>query len=126
MAKQSGDELDKIFNQYFAYLTEDYGFSIIKKEYFPEIFGNFIVRLKKDDVQMIVSKDRDQVFVDFSMPKTKEKDKEYILEEMGVSRKRYPTKSGLWTGYEIENQSVDLKKHLKMILDQIQSQQGFE
>ena len=121
MNNQVTDEVDKIINQYFDYLTTEYGFLVVSKEFFPEIFGNFIIRLEKGNVRITISRDRGQVFIDFFSPRLGEKDKESILVEQGIPRERFPTKSELWTGYEIEKQSIDLKQHLKLILDYIES-----
>ena len=122
MNDQVTDEVDKIINQYFDYLTTEYGFLVISKEFFPEIFGNFIIRLEKSNVRITISRDRGQVFIDFFSPQLGEKDKESILVEQGIHRGRFPTKSGLWTGYEIDKQSIGLKQHLKLILEYIEGQ----
>ena len=113
------DELDKIVNEYFGYLMVEYGFTVKTKEYIPEHMGYFKIKLEKDAVQLTIQRDRRQIFMDFSSPKIGTQDKESILEKLGVSRERYPIISGLWTGYEIQKQSVDLKKYLPMILDYV-------
>ena len=117
-AKLRMRELDKIINQYFGYLIVEYGFTITTKEY-PEYMGNFKVELVKDDVRLTIHRDRSQIFMGFSSPKIGNQDKENNLEKLGVSRERYPIISGLWTGYEIQKQSVDSKKYLPMILDYV-------
>ena len=121
MDDQSEYEIDKILKQYFDFLIAEFGFVVTSKEFFPKNFGNLIIKLEKDGVRITISRDRNQVFIDFFTSGMGEKDKESILEETGISRNRYPTKSGLWTGYEIEKQSMDLKQHLKLMLDYIES-----
>jgi hypothetical protein len=117
-------KIDRIIKKYFNYLTTEFGFTITSKEYSPAMMGNFIIKFEKDDICITIIRDRNQVFVTFSTPKIKERDKEKILAEIGVPFDRYPLTKGswkLWKGYEIKNQSADLKKHLKLILNYLNS-----
>jgi hypothetical protein len=68
-------------------------------------------------------RDRDQVFVDFSLDGKNWKDKEKILQELGISMDRYQfDETGLWKGYELENQGIDLYKHFDLIIEYLKSE----
>ena len=74
---------------------------------------------------MRLIRDRDQVFVDFSLDGKNWKDKEKILQELGISMDRYQfDETGLWKGYELENQGIDLRKYFDLITEHLKSDQS--
>jgi hypothetical protein len=113
------NELDRVIKKYFSYLIAEYSFAVTAKEDFSYHNGGFMIRLEKGDIQITITRERGQIFIDFFTPKMGKIDKESILAKNGISRDRYPTKDYLWTGYEIKNQSIDLKKHIELILTYI-------
>jgi hypothetical protein len=117
------DYLDLI-DRHFGYLVREFGFQITSHVYHPELFGNFAVTFQRKDLQVRLIRDRDQVFVDFSLDGKNWKDKEKILQELGVSMDRYEFgELGLWRGYEIENQGIDLRKHFDLIAEYLKTEQ---
>jgi len=48
----------------FCYLVQDYGFSVIHEEYYPESYGNAIVVLQSKDCRVRVLLEREQVLVE--------------------------------------------------------------
>ena len=50
---------------HFRYLTDEYGFVVVEERSDPEAFGNSLVRLRSDAVDLIIVLDRGQVLIDF-------------------------------------------------------------
>lgn len=48
----------------FSYLFDDYGFSVIHEEHYPEYYGNAAVVLQSDSCRIRVLLDREQVLVE--------------------------------------------------------------
>ena len=112
------DEID----QHFGYLIDHLGFQIVSHSFDPKFFSNFIVIYRRGELQLRLVRDRSQVFVDFSLDGERWHDKERILEALGVSMNRYKQDEiGLWEGYEIENQGVDLREHFDLIARYLKS-----
>ena len=101
---------------HFSYLTEDFGFTLVSFTDQPRAFDNFVAIYHRDDLKLRMIRDRSQVFIAFSITGKDWLDKEKILESHGIARDRFPTTVGLWEGYDIKNQSEDLREHLDLIL----------
>jgi hypothetical protein len=48
----------------FSYLMDDFGFSVIHEEYYPQSFGNALVVLESKDCRIRVLLEKEQVLVD--------------------------------------------------------------
>jgi len=108
-------ELQDIFDKYFKYLTDEFGFQITNSVYDPQVFGNFVIELSKGEKKLRLASDRSQIFVELYDPVTGWMDKEQILEENGISSERYGSTYGLWNGFEIQNQSVELQEYKNIL-----------
>jgi hypothetical protein len=108
-------ELKTIFDQYFKFLTDDYGYTIDKSQYDAKAFGNFVIELSRGQKRIRITSDRLQVFVDIFIPKSGWVDKEDILERKGIKRTRFSITSGLWDGYEIQNQAQDIQDNRDLL-----------
>ncbi|HEU4420203.1 MAG TPA: hypothetical protein VFT55_14805 [Planctomycetota bacterium] len=95
---------------------EQAGFKLSVDDYSPASFGDFVVTCSSPKARLRVTSDRGQVFVDVASPSGGWRDKEAVLEAAGIPRTRHPTVRGLWTGYEPQVQSVDLRQHLAVLL----------
>ncbi len=104
-------ELQNIFDKHFKYLTDEFGFQVTNSKYDPDTFGNFVIELTRGEKMLRIVSDRSQIFVEVFDPGTGWLDKEDILEENGISRERFGSTDGLWNGFEIQNQSADIKEH---------------
>jgi hypothetical protein len=105
-----------LVNEHFGFLVADRGYEMLSHLYDSTAFGNFIVIYRRGDIWLKLIRDRSQIFVEFSNDGELWKDKESILEAQGISKERYSIDDmNLWSGYEIENQGVDLRKHLDLI-----------
>ena len=103
------EQLEQIFVKYFQYLVDEFEYKIDSSRYDSKSFGNFIIELSKGSKKIKILSDRSQIFIDIFTPDTGWSDKEKLLEQNGIPRGRFGlTKTGLWIGYEIENQSRDL------------------
>ena len=108
-------ELQVIFDKYFNYLTEEFGFHVISSFYDPHTFGNFVIELSKGETRLRLTSDRSQVLIDIFQPDMGWIGKEELLERYGISKSRFPSPYGLWNGFKIENQSIDLKQHRELL-----------
>jgi hypothetical protein len=108
-------KLAKLYDKYFKFLSIDFGFKLIEESYHPEHFGNFHLLFNKENRQIKITSDRSQIFIDISFDKREWIDKEKLLQSKGIKMSRYNTINGLWTGYDIENQSKDLKENFNLI-----------
>ncbi|MGZ5283812.1 MAG: hypothetical protein ACXWDO_01400 [Bacteroidia bacterium] len=110
------EKLRSIFDNYFKFLTDDFGFIVESSHYDSEAFGNFSIILSNGPKKIRIVSDRSQIFIDISDAGFSWKSKEDILEEKDISKNRFNITEGLWDGYKIENQSSDLQKHLSLLL----------
>jgi len=108
---------------HFSYLTEDFAFVLVSFSDQPRAFDNFVAIYQRDELKLRMIRDRSQVFIAFSINGKNWLDKEKILEGQGITRDRFPTTDpGLWEGYDIKNQSADLREYLDLILSFIEKE----
>jgi len=106
---------DDFINQ-FGFLREDLGFELISYGEKPQAFNNFGALLQKDDFHIQITRDRGQVFVEFSIDNSHWHNKDVILNELGILWNRHPTSaSGLWKGYAMNIQATELQKYIQDI-----------
>lgn len=112
-------------NQYFGYLETDFGFSLESFTGQPTAFDNFLAVYSRPDIAIRVTQDRSQIFIDFRQSNDGPwYEKEPLLEKLGVPGSRFPNYQigdgyELWSGYDIKNQSNDLRKYLELILQHL-------
>ena len=104
---------------HFGFLARNNGFQRGEIRVEPRAFDNFIVCYTHDEITIRLTRDRSQVFIEFLDSVGQWRDKDILLEELGIDRTRYPTVGGVWTGYDIENQGLDLATHLHLLLDHL-------
>lgn len=111
-------------NQHFGFLEAEFGFSLVSFTDQPSAFDNFLAIYSRSHVDIQIIRDRSQIFIAFRESNGPWHEKERLLEKIGVRRSRFPnSKIGdsyeLWSGYNIANQSNDLRKYLDTILQNI-------
>lgn len=104
-------ELQTIFDKHFKFLVDEFGYQVVHSTYEPHAFGNFVIELAKGTRKLKLISDRSQIFIELFEPDTGWMDKEKILEANGILRSRFGSTYDLWNGFEIQNQSADLKKN---------------
>ena len=110
--KKMKKELRKIFGKHFSFITNEYGYNIESSVYDKNSFGNFIIELSNGPKRIKIISDRSQIFIEILNSEKGWIDKEVILKVKGIPHSRFiNTELGLWTGYEIENQAIDLKNN---------------
>jgi hypothetical protein len=100
----------------FAFLETEFGFGLREFNYSAPDFGNFTAEYVREGVTINIWRDRGQVFVELTGRDAEWRDKEDILEEQGITRDRHPTENGLWSGYELESQSSELRRYLPQLI----------
>jgi hypothetical protein len=111
---------------HFGYLESECGYKLVSFLDQPRAFDNFEAMYSKPPISLRVTRDRSQVFVELRHGDSPWVYKEPLLERLGVSMSRLPTYKleqygGLWSGYDIQNQSADLKMHLGLLERHIES-----
>lgn len=100
----------------FAYLVHEFGFELHDIQVSERNFGNAVVEYRRSNVTIQVTSDRGQVFVELTGPDAEWRDKDDMLEEIGIARVRHPTRDGLWAGYSLKVQSAELRQYLPQLL----------
>jgi hypothetical protein len=108
-------ELTIIFDKYFKFLTEEFGYIIVFSVYNEQSFGNFIIELSKGEKKIKIISDRSQIFIYLPDAIETWKLKDDILEEKGILKNRFGMKLELWEGFKIQNQSMELKKYHSLL-----------
>ena len=111
---------------HFGYLKSEYRYKLIAFGDQPRAFDNFEAVYSKPPISLRITRDRSQVFVELRHGDSPWVCKDPLLERLGVPMSRFPTYNpeqygGLWSGYDIENQSADLKRHLGLLVSHIAS-----
>jgi hypothetical protein len=115
MSEAKITSLGSAYREIFAVL-EAAGFTLTVTRYSPESFGNFVVACRSSAVDLKVTNDRGQIFIDLKTGDDEWLDKEKILASAGIVMSRYKTIDGLWTGYEPAIQASDLKANLGLLI----------
>lgn len=102
--------------RYFGFLEAQHGFQLLQYSEEPRAFDNFAATFARGDTAIQITRDRSQVFVALRSGAGAWSSVPDLLEQLGVPRSRYPTEDELWTGYDIANQSFDLRQHLADLL----------
>jgi len=112
------DALRLELSRHFGFL-ELAGFVLRIEDFSPQHFGNFVATYASADLSIRLTRDRGQVFVDLSAGNESWQDKEVLLEKLAVPRTRHPTVSGLWSGYEISIQALELQQYLPKLKEAV-------
>jgi len=111
-------------NQYFSYLEKEFGFSLLSFSDQPKAFDNFMATYSRAPIDIRIIRDRSQVFIEFRRDSGPWLQKDVLLEEIGVPRGRFPNYQvgdgdELWSGYDIKNQSADLRLYLGALIEHL-------
>lgn len=93
----------------FAYLHHEFGLELHDIHVSETNFGSVVVEYRRTTVTLQVTSDR-QVFIELTGPDAEWRDKDDILEEIGIARVAHPTRDGLRAGYSLEIQSAELRR----------------
>ncbi len=115
MSEAKITSLGSAYREIFAVL-EAAGFTLTVTRHSPESFGNFVVDCRGSAVDLKVTNDRGQIFIELKTGDDEWLDKEKILASAGLAMSRHKTIDGLWTGYEPAIQASDLKANLGLLI----------
>jgi len=111
---------DEFLNE-FGFLTEEMGFELKSYSEEPQAFNNFGALLQRSDLLIRITRDRGQVFIEFSIDNSHWHHKDMILNEMGIPWNRHPlSDSELWEGYAMDIQAKELQQHIQDIENYLQ------
>jgi len=114
-------DLQAELQQFFAYLEADFGFALTSFSDQPRVFDNFQAVYSRSTIDIRITRDRSQLFVELCYKNGKWHQKESLLRTLGIPMSRFPTRAnGIWSGYDAENQSTDLKQYLAILIDNLQ------
>lgn len=119
--KRSVKELDARYQELFDFLTSS-GFECSLDYYRPDVMGGFVVECRSPSSKVRVTNDRSQIFIELAEPDGKWHSKEDLLEGSNIPFSRHPSIEGLWTGYDIDIQTAELKQYLPDLLRLVRSQ----
>jgi hypothetical protein len=111
MVSSLGPQYSELFS-----VLERAGFACVVQNHRPDIFGNFVVMCSSPKARVRVTNDRGQIFIDVATLSGPWKDKETILESLGISRERHETINGLWSGYDPAVQASELARYLPRLV----------